>query len=820
MKKIYLLSAVLFIAVTTQAQDMLGIRNSNYAGVTGLDLNPSSIVDSRLMFDFNLLTLGASIDNNYLFIPKDSLKFLGISNIFDKIDDKGYMDDYQFNGSGKDLYAGITIQGPSVMVNFSGMHSIAVAFNIRVAANFHNINFAQAKFAYTDINFDPIETTPIYSHNPNVHSPYLSVNPTDPNFNFNAKDFEAHVLGWGEWGLTYGTYLHKKGRHALKGAVTFKYLQGLGGAYVENTDIDFFVHNTSNNPKKDTTMTVQVHNIDYARVAYDAYKGKKSYGDWVHGSGFGWNIGFAYEIRKKDANSYMYEMDGEMHEDEEVNKYDWRFGLSLIDMGSITFSDEAAGVYNINDKDPLYCDTCYTNVPGYNTQPGYASNYDWYHDHFDNNLDFDQSFSSLFYKGDIGHSRVGGSFTEELPSAYSLQVDYNVYKKFYANATIIQALKHGDHQVVRANMLSITPRYETRFFEASVPISYFNNHDTRVGIAFRLANVLIIGSDKIGSIFGLTDMYGMDLYASLKFSVFPSRPKDHDGDHVSDFKDKCPNVAGLWKFMGCPDKDNDGVQDSEDLCPDTPGLVELKGCPDRDGDGVPDKDDQCPDTKGLQQFAGCPDTDGDGIIDEKDDCPALAGLAIYNGCPDTDGDSIPDPKDECPTQKGLAVYNGCPDTDGDGLPDNKDDCPYDVGPVSNKGCPVKVQEAVKPVKVELTQEEQEVINTVFKNLEFETGKSVIKESSFESLDKLVDLLKKKSAFKLTIEGHTDNVGKPASNLTLSKNRAKSAMKYLTDHGIDAKRITTNGFGSKKPVASNKTAEGRAKNRRVEFTIVQ
>ena len=121
---------------------------------------------------------------------------------------------------------------------------------------------------------------------------------------------------------------------------------------------------------------------------------------------------------------------------------------------------------------------------------------------------------------------------------------------------------------------------------------------------------------------------------------------------------------------------------------------------------------------------------------------------------------------------------------------------------------------------QLTQEEQEIINTVFSNLQFETGKSIIKSSSFESLDKLVELLKKKSNFKLQIDGHTDNVGKPASNLTLSKNRANAAKKYLTDRGIDATRITTNGYGHKKPVASNATVDGRAKNRRVEFTIVQ
>ncbi|MBK7856370.1 MAG: hypothetical protein IPJ79_17085 [Bacteroidetes bacterium] len=70
MKKIIFSVAALFFASASFAQDMLGIRNSNYAGVTGLDLNPASIVDSRLKFDFNLVTMGVVLDNNYLLSQK------------------------------------------------------------------------------------------------------------------------------------------------------------------------------------------------------------------------------------------------------------------------------------------------------------------------------------------------------------------------------------------------------------------------------------------------------------------------------------------------------------------------------------------------------------------------------------------------------------------------------------------------------------------------------------------------------------------------------------------------------------------------------
>jgi outer membrane protein OmpA-like peptidoglycan-associated protein len=109
---------------------------------------------------------------------------------------------------------------------------------------------------------------------------------------------------------------------------------------------------------------------------------------------------------------------------------------------------------------------------------------------------------------------------------------------------------------------------------------------------------------------------------------------------------------------------------------------------------------------------------------------------------------------------------------------------------------------------------------VFRNLEFETGKSVIRSSSFASLDELAELLKRKTTYKLNIDGHTDNVGGKTYNQKLSDSRANAVKKYLTDKGIDASRINAKGYGLTKPVASNKTPEGRQRNRRVEFTILE
>jgi OOP family OmpA-OmpF porin len=231
------------------------------------------------------------------------------------------------------------------------------------------------------------------------------------------------------------------------------------------------------------------------------------------------------------------------------------------------------------------------------------------------------------------------------------------------------------------------------------------------------------------------------------------------------------------------DRDGDGVLDVDDKCPDTPGLASLQGCPDRDGDGIADKDDKCPDTPGLAKYQGCPipDTDGDGINDELDKCPTVKGFARYQGCP-------------------------IPDTDGDGVNDEEDKCPSRPGPASNMGCPVIAKEVV------------DKINFAAKNVFFSTGSFKLLPKSFKSLDVVADLLKADNSLMIDIDGHTDSQGKPDKNQILSENRAKSVADYLVKKGIDASRLKSTGYGDTKPVADNKTAAGRAKNRRTEMTV--
>lgn len=298
-------------------------------------------------------------------------------------------------------------------------------------------------------------------------------------------------------------------------------------------------------------------------------------------------------------------------------------------------------------------------------------------------------------------------------------------------------------------------------------------------------------------------------------------PLDSDQDGIYDYQDHCPETPQNIEVdsMGCPiDSDNDGIIDYLDHCPETPMnvLVDSIGCPiDSDKDGIADYLDLCPETPENTKVdsIGCPvDSDNDGIADYLDNCPNTPlGVTIdKNGCPiDTDEDGIADYLDKCPNTPKETIVNeiGCPlDTDGDGILDSEDKCPTKPGPASNYGCP------------ELQKEVRNLFKKAMTGIQFESGKDIIKESSYPIIDQIVAVMELNPEYHLTISGHTDDAGDDNKNMQLSIDRAAAVGKYMTNKGIDINRLTTQGFGETKPIADNKTAKGKAQNRRVEFEI--
>jgi OOP family OmpA-OmpF porin len=215
---------------------------------------------------------------------------------------------------------------------------------------------------------------------------------------------------------------------------------------------------------------------------------------------------------------------------------------------------------------------------------------------------------------------------------------------------------------------------------------------------------------------------------------------------------------------------------------------------DRDGDGLNDNVDKCPDDPedkdGFEDDDGCPDldNDGDGIKDVVDKCPL-------------------DPEDA----DKFEDEDGCPDLDNDkdGLSDKIDKCPIEFG-VAPDGCPKKYTNVV------VTKTKIEIKQTIF----FEFNKATIKRVSFGLLNEVAQAMKDNPTIKVEIQGHTDSVGRDRSNLKLSQKRAESVKAYLTKQGVDFQRMVPKGYGETVPIADNRTKDGRAENRRVEFVITE
>lgn len=215
-----------------------------------------------------------------------------------------------------------------------------------------------------------------------------------------------------------------------------------------------------------------------------------------------------------------------------------------------------------------------------------------------------------------------------------------------------------------------------------------------------------------------------------------------------------------------------------------------------------------------------PDTDGDGLLDPNDQCPLEPedrdGFEDEEGCPDPDNDQdgVLDVNDRCPLEPedkdGFEDDNGCPDPDNDqdGILDTDDACPLVPGVLEAQGCPKPREIAIEDGKL-----------MILDRVEFAVNKDVILETSEDLLGKIQRTLTESPELKtVRIEGHTDNVGRDAKNLDLSKRRARSVARWLVEHGVAAERLESWGCGENRPLGGNDTDEERQANRRVEFHI--
>jgi hypothetical protein len=309
------------------------------------------------------------------------------------------------------------------------------------------------------------------------------------NKTFHDNTATLNTMGWLEYGLTYGRVIYKNEKNELKAGVTLKYLQGIVAAYFKNTNLNYDIINAA-----DFTFTNS--SIDYGRTDYNTLINPNGNQHLIHGNGLGANIGFTY-LRFKNIPE---------ENNDEDKKYVYRIGISLIDAGSIDFNKYSAA---------------------YHLQADSANYVNWKTGHIYNNTQLDKTLSAVFYNNDSTKSLQADHFNMKLPAALSFQADWNFCNNYFINATIIKSIRNKSTTgVIRPDVYSITPRYEKKRFELSVPFSllYYGHWQPRIGVAAR-AGCFFIGGDALGGLLKLNDFEGTDFYAGIHVFITKKHKK-------------------------------------------------------------------------------------------------------------------------------------------------------------------------------------------------------------------------------------------------------------------------------------------------------
>ena len=641
-KQILFFIVILFIPFRSAwSQDFLSGMSDNYMGINQAALQPAAIADSRFISDINLVGFNTDLYNDALkFKSKwfyDPLGYMYSNNWWV---DNTYMSNA--NGRNKNMIMSQSLVGPGFMLSIGDKMAVGFTTRTRSIINVDNVSEPLFSFFY---NRDPQYMNQWYANG----------------------DVRAVQHIFADYGLSFATQVLNTGPHFLKAGVTLKLLEGLGAAYVQTDNLYYYIdgsNGTSTYPRSLNSPKISAglsgnwnpYGDEGDHVFLDSYQ-------FTAKPSVGLDLGVVYEFRP-DYMNFSYDMDGQKGlERKDKNKYLLKVGVSVLDIGRLKYKKEADSF----DFMAEFTSNYQKYQPGETGIPdstywleGKPADYRF--------MDYYLNFVDTIYQRSLSGRGVKKSdsneeqFSVSLPTAISLQVDVHIIDGLYANLTTYTALNQGFSKTSNSHYVSnytITPRYEHKWFTASIPVQYNQYKKVNVGIGLRIGYVYFGLNNLFSSVF--SDPYSANAYLGVKIPIFHKKPvADMDHDGVSDEKDHCPNVPGSLAFMGCPDTDGDGVADNKDDCPYIAGLKEFNGCPDSDRDGVPDITDRCPDAPGSKLTFGCPDRDNDGVPDIQDECPDVHGPLETNGCPDKDGDGVPDYKDRCPDVPGPIELGGCP----------------------------------------------------------------------------------------------------------------------------------------------------------------
>ena len=463
----FLFISLISINTSLSGQDMIGLTFSEYSGITGTAVNPALMTGSKVFLDVNILGghAGASNDMAYFLGENNTIKKFVSSDTIQLNDGPFlYNRNYNYYNNTKNKYLALNARllGPSGMLQFNH-HAIGLTTGVRSMHGGNHIPYEMPIVFYEGLEF------------PDYHG----VEFDDYNYSFVS-------MTWSEIGISYAYDIVNYYDDKLTVGITAKALFGHEGGYVAIDHANFIVHDAN---------TVEFIDLDAEigySIPYDEQSNKFDVDPIIRGYGAGIDIGFVYT--KKES---IYDRNGTRGIcSKPYQEYKYKFGFSILDIGSITFN-KGAIKHTYEDANLYWHDYDTTHFLGFN-----------------NTL---RTYSEAFYN-DPDKSYSGNSIKIGLPTVISFQLDYHVREKVYISALYMQPIRFNLHTLWRPSQIAITPRYESKYFGASLPISLLNYKEPRIGLALRFYS-LTMGTERFGSWLGISDFTGMDIYFSLKFNI-------------------------------------------------------------------------------------------------------------------------------------------------------------------------------------------------------------------------------------------------------------------------------------------------------------
>ncbi len=467
------------------AQEQLGMRLERYAGIYGASINPANTAFNPNRWEVSLFSADAFLANNYLFLENTSLSKIlrnpdqirsarefrpEIPPPADVILFDYFAVDRKMRG-----VAQARVGGPAFSIRVGEKHVFGLSTALRTGFSMYNI---PAVLRYDRIGFLHQGET-------------IKIAPTGPT-----------TAAWGEIALHY-SHRNSDGNVVVAWGVTPKLLLGLEGGFgrIEGA-FDY-------TPISNDTATFARAQWDYGLTINNlsAAEHNQSVRPRVNGYGPGLDAGIAWAMPADDSDA--------------PEDYQWRAGVSLVDLGFIHF-DQGAERHHIEFDTTI---TISANELNADNAQGYIAD------------------ASRIFLGDSTRSLQARAFVIGMPSALSLQFDYRVAPRFYVGALLTQRVKFSKYSLQRPNTLAVVPRFEHRWFSLSLPVVLDDWQSLRIGLAARLG-FLVLGSDQLGSFFTQKKFTGTDFYIGLKINSF-SFGNSEKGGHTKRQRGSSRNVKGV-----------------------------------------------------------------------------------------------------------------------------------------------------------------------------------------------------------------------------------------------------------------------------------